>query len=232
VEDWRGNALFEKAYKANNSLRTGIGDEKYICQTVDYYTCSYAADDPANAYCTYNYSETTCSGTIDPPGSIGPGTIGVGETPPGGGYGGVSPEIWMVNLAIGTGTLCGSYNWTGVGQGWTTQLNSAGFSLVNTNGQQLYFKFDNLCIQLANTPQRPMQKYEATDIFNDSWAYALGKAVERANNSAVLGEYFVKKNMLTDMQYYFDFHFGRSGSISQDRCYGSGIGQSSPKYCN
>lgn len=250
VKDWQDNFISGIQYNTDGRIRyynryTPLKKDPAIsvdpgltmvqpnvnCVTTDWYTCSYAASDPSNAYCSYTYSETICSptsigGNIDA-GNINYGVIGTGGS--GGGTGSVS-GVWVKSdptpFGGPSGKLCGTYKWKAIGNAYYAQINVVGFSLVNPNGDFMQAVFSSLCIQVPiSMPTDARNKF-----VNDMWNNAIEEIIKSTNASGVIGGLLLKQRFYKYLNDFMSEKFGYSASLNQNGCSGN-IPASNPVYC-
>jgi hypothetical protein len=187
IEDWHGNFLRSYLYTDSTIQKMGESmitqpNAKYaqtICTTTDWYTCSSSI---YGTFCSYNYSETTCTavdvqGGTEGSGSGGPTPSDYGNTGAPKGNGGVvsatTSSYELLNPDQTVGKLCDNLAFLQVGNSYTAEITGLGVSAVNANlNKFINSELGTCCVQIPN--------YELKDRFEASTAFTIAYNTARA----------------------------------------------------
>lgn len=123
--------------------------------------------------------------------------------------------------------LCGSYNWVTIGNGYSANFSTIGFTLVNGRGVLLSLSYGTPCIQFSKSDVYTTA--QADKAWNDTWNYAVDRLVQDVNSGqTALGDFVLRANMTKYIkQYLTQWHYG--WSFNPEGC--NNVRYSRPQYC-
>jgi hypothetical protein len=178
IEDWNGN--FQKGYRYTKEgvtpiLSSGQSTGKVQCIITDWYNCVSVGG--GSSSCSYCCTTQTCAddggggGGGDSGGGTGGGDYGGGGGG-GGGYGTGNPsDGYTYAQDPNHNRLCGSINFSKVGNSYTAQLYGLGLKAFHTGtGNQIQAQLSVVCLEI---PSYGWQPYDAYEDFKLVWKQSM-----------------------------------------------------------